>query len=415
VPQSQGPRSPSAASRTRWVRELEAQSLRRPDALLRTARANTRKAANDVDFLAALAQELCVTRGPELTLAYRSLVWMMPGFRRKGVGDKARVTGEICVICLVRNKGSVCAGDPQHLPRWLTLFAEHEGERKLFAVAVDVQDVGEYAQAEAHAASGIWTRNPPWAPSPGSFACLVSLVTGPNSAACVLSAQHVLNPYPDAHSLQIKSGRPVLPLDREGGLAAAPILAVTLPVGGVLRGDERPDRPSFDVQLAQLDAAGLLRESAALRNFHPERPFVRSMGELLRLDQANWFHLLTPDNHANGPRGAVRLTLQAMPPASTPFPIPYHFSEGGQAVTRRVYQAGLLSFRANDPGGKVPLRGDSGSPIVVRHADSTMTLVAMHVGGNELGLSWAIPAWQIFDVRLWRRYPAGAYLSPLDA
>jgi hypothetical protein len=37
----------------------------------------------------------------------------------------------------------------------------------------------------------------------------------------------------------------------------------------------------------------------------------------------------------------------------------------------------------------------------------------MHIGGSA-GKSWAIPAWQIFDLENWLQYPAGARIELIE-
>lgn len=365
-------------------------------------------------FLVELAREITLTRGAELTLAYRNLVWVVPGFRKKQRADKARITSEVCVIFVVRRKGSIEAGDPQHLPRWLITFADRHGERKPYALPTDVQDAALYHGAGAHSDSAVWVKNGAWPPANGSFTCLVKLSHDGGEQTCILSAQHVLTPFADGESLQVAGGLSLLPLDGSGKQAVSPRLGISLSYGGILRGDERHDRPSFDVQLAAIDDENdiAVRQRTALRRLHDAQPWVRSITELLALDKDGWFHLITPDNHGSKPgRGAIRLTLGAMP--TKPVGIPYQLAGDPIAVDKIVFHAELLCFNAVD--SKVPVSGDSGSPIVAKRSDGTMTLVAMHIGGDGQGLSWAIPAWRLFDIDNWSQYPSGARIEPVDA
>lgn len=396
-----------------WAAEVERRSLAAPADLLRQGRSNWRSIADDPAAQARLAKELCVTRSPELTLAYRNLVWLLPGFRQVTRAGRRKLTSEICVVLVVRNKGSVPDGHRQHLPAALLTYAAHDGERKLFAVPTDVQDAAEFATATAHSDSGVWVRRSSWPYSPGSFACLVVLSQGERSDACLLSAQHVFTPYADAGATKIDADWPVFARAENGSAASSQVLAKTLPYGGILR-DDRDGRLSFDVQLAEPDQAVIPR--IALRNFHPERPWVTSMKELLALDAqaANAFLLLTPDNHPK-PRGEIPLSLSHMPDDDevlTVVPIRYKLSRNGAATTCTVLHDGLLVFKAG--GNAHAVGGDSGAPVVVKHADDTMTLVGMHIAGNDAGLSWAIPAWQLFSLDFWTNSPRGATLTPMD-
>ena len=63
------------------------------------------------------------------------------------------------------------------------------------------------------------------------------------------------------------AGLTVMPLDGAGNESSAPTLATTLDIGGLLRDDQRSDRPSFDVQLAELNDSA----AAALRQRVPQR------------------------------------------------------------------------------------------------------------------------------------------------
>ena len=412
MPRTAAARGPKPPSRMAWSSRAEQHALAVPAALLREARYNTRQIVTDPGLLATLAREVALTRGQELTLAYRNLVSVIPGFRKKQGARRARITSELCVVFVVRQKGNVADDHPQCLPRWLVTFADHEGVRKPFALPTDVQCAEDFRLARAHSASAVWVKNGDWPPASGNFACLVSLRHPGGTQTCMLSAQHVLTPFADGDALQVASGQAVLPVDDSGARASAPGLAHSLPFGGLLRGDQRPDRHSFDVQLAALDGDGsAARQRVALRRLHATQPWVRTMAELQQLNRDEWFYLLTPDNHQVLPnRGALRMTLSAMP--VLPVPIPYALAGDSRAQNKMIYHAELLRFDAMD--SKLPVPGDSGSPIVVRRDDGSMTLVAMHIGGDGLGLSWAIPAWRLFDLNNWSQYPAGAQVAPVS-
>lgn len=410
------PRAPRPLSAAEWASGMERRSLASPGALVKQGRAHWQATKADRQLQARLAREICETRAADLTLAYRNLVWVVAGFRKRRSGASHRMTNELCVVFVVRRKGSVDPAHAQCLPRWLLTYAEHEGQRKLFAVPTDVQDVRDYSCGTAQARSGIWVDRPPWADSPGSFTCLVQLRSPSETRDCVMSAQHVFSPRADADSLQIDADLPVLPLATGGVPMSSPELARTLPYGGVLRGDERPDRPSFDVQLAAANDA--VRDRVALRRFNSSRPIARDEDDLVLLDaqKPRAFQLLTPDNHKRGARGAIGLTLRVLPSHTDVIEIPYVLSRGDKAVDCKVLHEQLIVFEtaAGAAAPMVPLPGDSGSPIVVRYADGSMTLVAMHIGGRG-AVSWAIPAWRLFNLQFWRRYPFDAELLPLDA
>ena len=404
----------STRSRAAWSRRVESQSLTIPAALLREARANTKHVSKDVAFLWALAREIALTRGRELTLAHRSLVWMMPGFRTRQGARGARVTSELCIVFVVRRKRTLDPRSPEHLPRSLITYAEHGGRRQPFAIPTDVQDVSAYHRAFAQADGAVWTDRSGWVAEPGHFAAMINLRQADSQQRCILGAQHVFTPFADGSSMRVEGSLTVRPLDAFGRLAQLPRLAVSLPVGGLLRDDERPDRPSFDVQLASVppEAEAEVRSRTPLRGISQTDPWVRSMAQVLHLDAIGWFYMITPDNHSRAPRrGLIRLTLGSMPPQ--PFPIAYKFRSGGQVVVKDVYHEELLCLRATNKH-RPPLRGDSGSPIVARRDDGSFSLVAMHIAGDEEGLSWAIPAWLLFDMGHWEQYPEGAEIELIE-
>ena len=431
-----------------WARATERRTLSQADGLLREARANTRRVLGDPAFLAQLAAELAASRGAELTRVYRNLVWVLPGFRKCAVrprGNRAldapgaaaagrprtRVTDEVCVVFVVRRKGSVADGAVQHLPRWLITYAEHGGntnhgegssrdgdrrrQRLPFALRTDVQDMADYHGVRAHTASAVWVQNGNASPN-GSFVGLVRLVQqGQAATTCLLSAMHVLTPFPPQHSPMNPGGLPVKPLGLDGKQASTPLLATSLALCGELRSDARY---SFDAQLAECNDLAAARACVPLRRWHAAQPHARHLADVLALKASGSFYLLTPDNHSVQPgRGALRMRLTTMPFAQVQQAIPYLFAAGASSRTIDVFHVELLSFECVsqvDPA-KVPIGGDSGSPIVALRDDNSMTLVAMHIAGNGKGLSWGIPAWALFKPSNWAQCPIGAAIEPLDA
>jgi hypothetical protein len=65
--------------------------------------------------------------------------------------------------------------------------------------------------------------------------------------------------------------------------------------------------------------------------------------------------------------------------------------------------------------GRTPLGGDSGTPIVVWNDDGSCTLVAMHIAGIEdAAVSFAIPAWQLFEADNYVALPLGTRIVPIN-
>jgi len=144
-----------------WASAAEKRSLATRPSLLKEGRSNWRALNDDPIFQTLLARELCETRAPELTLAYKNLVWMAPGFRQVSRQGRPRLTNQVCALFVVRNKGSLVDGHPQMLPKALVVYAEYGGTRQVFAVPTDVQDASAFAGAIAQSNSGIWVTRPP--------------------------------------------------------------------------------------------------------------------------------------------------------------------------------------------------------------------------------------------------------------
>lgn len=380
---------------------MRAQALRMDEALLAEARTNTEAAAKDVAFLFGLAREICLTRAPELLGAHRDVVSLAPGFRQRGDGASWSVTSDVCIVLVVREKRALPADSPARLPRWLVTFADRGAGRVPFAMPIDVQDSGSYHRSVPHGDRRVSVHHAGHAmPERGSFACLVRLSEPGGVRDCLLSAQHVFSPSPDGDTGAVFGGLEVKEF------VTGSTLARTLEVGGLIDGDEASTQPSFDVQLAEiLDPAAVAR-LAALGRFDPVHPWVRSVEELLILDRDHWFELLSPREGV----GSIRVTVSVTP--HLPVPLPYELAGTPRNVVRTLYQTELIGFEAIDAQGSRP--GDSGSPIVLVGADGRMTLVAMHIAGDD-GLAWAIPAWRLFDLSNWLPLPAGATLAPMDA
>ena len=75
-----GLKATPAQQRRDWSARTEQSSLRLSPSLLAQAQANSLALA-DTSLLVLLANELAQTRGPELTLAYRSVVMGRAGFK----------------------------------------------------------------------------------------------------------------------------------------------------------------------------------------------------------------------------------------------------------------------------------------------------------------------------------------------
>lgn len=395
-----------------WSRRVERDALQLHPALLAEAQYNSRTLA-DAGLLLVLAREIALARGPELTLAYRNVVMVQPGFKKSGDGGAQRLTREPCVIFVVRRKWAPHSddpADPQRLPPWLVTFADLDGRRLPFALRTDVQPAGDFAAAQAHGAGSLWLQPPATSWEHGAAACAVQLHSDAGTQPCMLSALHVLSPAVEVTLRQGQGGNQARPLDAAGARLTQPVVATSLVVGGVLRDDEDAMNPSFDVQLARIDDPLAAAAIVGVRRLSSAEPFVASLGRLLLLPVDTGFLLLVPDNNGTPPnRGPLAALLDA--PLALPFPLRYRVRRNGQPVWISVYHDELLKLTITDAHDVAA--GDSGCAVVLPRADGSVTLVGLYIGGNGRQ-AYAIPAWQLFDLARWVTFPPGARIEPIS-
>lgn len=401
-------------ARRDWSRRTEAASLKLPAALLAEARANSRALA-DMSLLAVLAREVALTRGAEITLAYRSVILVSSGFKKSQYRGANRLTTEPCVVFVVRRKWTAdetAVAHPQHLPRWLVAYAEYDGERKPFALATDVQQETAFFGARAHGDGGVWLKPEGLRLAVGAIACAAEVRHAAGSERCLLSAQHVFSPEPDVDALAVAGNLGVRPLDDLGKPLNAPVIALTQPWGGVLRGEEDPELPSFDVQLALLDRqeVALARGIVGAPRLSATEPFVASYKRLIQFDAAGSLQLAVPQNHLGIPaRDPLKARVDCM--LDQAFAILYDVRRGARRTEAWIYHAGLVKLDVEGP--LVPLAGDSGSAVVIQHDDDSATLIGLYIGGKG-SAAYVIPAWQLFDIRNYWSLPSGAQLRPVS-
>jgi hypothetical protein len=351
------------------------------------------------------------TRGAELTLAYRNVVAVAAGFRRRRTAEGSQLGRTPCVVFIVKRKldqQALPTSDPQHLPRWLLTHTELDGQRVVVALPTDVQRADGFSGAQAHARQGgVWSEQDGLPFERGAVACAVALRHGGATELCLLSAQHVMTPCVDVGQKFLQADLPLRALDGQGQRqpGAVPI-ATTRPWGGLLRGDEDPDQPSFDVQLARLDAAGAAAEVVGAPGLSAARPWLRSATELLQC-AGKTLQIVVPVNHPEVQgRAPLPARLDALLPS--PFAIRYQLRRGDDRQQLWVYHRDLIKL---DVGGTVwPRSGDSGSAVVLRQGDG-VTLVGLYIGGSNAA-AYVIPAWRLFDPGQYWSLPVGATLSP---
>jgi len=406
--------APSSATRA-WARSAEQASLNPPAADL-TAALRAFKALRDPALQMRLAREAARTRAAELTLAYRNVVMVCAGYKRKRTRNgQERRQPLPCIVFVVRQKwppGSRGPTDAQHLPAGLLTYADIEGQRVLVAIPTDVQDASAYAGARSEARRAVYLATEER--TFGTLTCVVAQQgggAGGQARRWAMAPLHVLSPWPE---LQADGPTPGAEASR---LAAGVPPALPPTVGrGTSRGGRLRDDGglSFDVQLAEIPGAAALaavRDQLADMPLSPQRPWLKQIEDFEALPPGQTFTLLLPDNHPDfhfKPRATALARFEGFMP--TAFSIEYEVRRAGQPGHARIHHFELLKFALlKKPGTR---GGDSGSPVVLFDDQGLCTLVGMHIAGDG-DFSYAIPAWQLFDLDNWWQPPAGR-LKPVD-
>jgi len=366
-------------------------SIRNPETDTAIARFTS---LGDISTQMSLALEIARSRQSELTFAYRNVVSVGAGFRQCG-GDQ--LTREPCVIFVVRRKWRSRRRTQQALPRHLLTYADIDHRRELVAVPTDVQIEPAYLQIHAQGASAVTVDNGRERTT-GTLTCMVESSGGDGAPhRMLMSALHVLSISVDTNAAQLPSGARVN--QRLGAPPGGARFALSSGAGGrFATGDET----GFDVQLAEPAAGSASGIAQALGElpFDADQSSVTSFQHLLQLvDQGLALEAAVPSNHdsrAGEVRATLAVRLRSLQLRSVP--IRYTFKVGGQIAEWPMLHAELLEFELL--GGASTLPGDSGCAVVCWLDEQRCCLVGMHIAGNEeQGLSYAIPAWQLFDVR----------------
>lgn len=384
-----------------WARSTEQASLAQQGLDIAAARRQFRQLDAAAQF--ALAREIALCRAAELTLAYRNLVMVAAGYKykRRSDGGERRLALP-CVVLVVKAKWSPAEeqrhrDDLQRLPAELLVFETlADGRRVLCAMPTDVRLEAHYSGAQAHTDRAVAV-----AGEAGTLTCAVELRQGNKRTRYLMSAQHVLSPQPVLDPAALATGQALLCV--VGQQAQPPVLGTSANIGGRLR---RAPALSLDVQLAVPDAQAKARLKQMLSDLalSAQQPFVARFDDFGALMDGD-LEVLVPDNNPNASDGARAAVLGRfdgfMPPA---FSIEY----GNPPVRIHHFELLRLKLRA----GRT-LAGDSGSPVVQWRDDGRATLVGMHIAGAP-GLSYVLPAWQLFDLDAYWQAPAGASLRPVS-
>ena len=356
----------------------------------------------------ALVREIVATRARELTLGYRNVAAVLAGYKASTAAGGEALFPQPCVVFVVKRKwASADAGTPeQRLPARLLTYGPAAGggaglaERVLYAVPTDVQLAQHYIGARAQAAGCITVEDPdPVCRLPGTLTCWVRIhsLSGGAPQRLGLSAMHVLSPVP----------RQPLPAEGAGfaAMGAPPLVrGSSLPWGGHMNLDTGQ---VFDAQCAAVADSAWLDSAYAGWQLSASDPFLTSPAAFDRLAPHTLFRILVPDNHpaaGSAARPPVLAQFRAMAGAETD--IAYQVRRSGQHFEVPLRHEELIVLQLQTSGPPT-LSGDSGSPVLAVQADGSNVFVGMHIAAAQ-GLSFVLPAWQLFDPARWSRLPEGA-------
>lgn len=394
-----------------WARRVESDSLRHPAQVLKAALKTWRSLRHiDMRQCFQLVDELAQDRGPELTLAFGSVVMVAAGFRRRmGRSGQPGRTREPCVVFVVKDKWPDEQGrenDPQKIPRYLLAHATVDGQRVACAIPTDVQPHEWFYGARSQGAVTLQVGLGQTAGT-GAAACAVRLGVGPHAMKLLMSAHHVLSPFPDVTA---RLPRPGSPVSRLAPAGAQPF-ATSSAWGGAMRAD---GQPSFDVQFAKVSDWTAAKSALSGLKLSVDMAYAGSAAQVMALGEVAAFEILVPADNPGwqgGPRPVARAALDVILPDSYGFDCAVR--ENGAFAERHLVFTRLVRMRLLANAGQL-LPGDSGSPVVARRADGSHTLIGLFIAsGNDY--AYAIASWQLFDTSYYARLPGDGPLVPVAA
>lgn len=407
---------PGIPQRAKWSNAIEASSLKGRDRYLKEASRNFDRRLGPAQQM-QLAREVATTRAAELTLAYASVVMVATGHKRKRTATgKERLVRIPCVVFVVRNKWEKANDEKaghQLLPKRLLAYATVSGERLLCAVPTDVQAEDRFFGIAPASARAVCVSDPPAQMEFGAITCAVQ-VGGPTAKRrFVLSARHVFSPVPEIGKSGIVAGISIAPLLSVSNPPGAAAIGVTEPYGGIIQ--DHLD-PSFDVQLASIASSSwsVIRGMLAEMPLSSSEPYVATAERFDELVATRFFEILVPDNHP-GASMKTRPTLSAKFELTLPFTFAFEYEVRVDGVRRTCLVSHWELLKFSIANGRVPLPGDSGSPVVTWLDDGTCTLVGMHIAGRAgEAMSLAIPSWQLFEVDNYLSLPSATRIRPIN-
>ncbi len=415
------PKPTARIGRAAWSRDMESRALQPPADAMERAAAQWQRIAPAQQL--ALARESAEARAPELVRAYRNLVHVTSGYRkRRAASGEEQLVPEPCIVFVVRRKWPASRSadptnptdraNPQRLPASLLAWDTVDGQRVLCAIPTDVQHEADLRGVRPSGASLGITEDPLHEVT-GTLTCLIDVRSAGTRTRYAMSALHVLSPSPQIRPPALTEGNRFVPLELDRKTRAQPPVAATSEFGGALR-DASAGSSSLDVQLARIAPGAQVRVRAALADMRlsPTRPFVTDKTMFERLSTELPFELVVPANHPDRPpiEPRPRMICHFSRWLNRAFSIPYLARSAGTLVTCDAVHDELVEMVVL--GNMRPIPGDSGCALVVHFDDGSCALAGMFIASDEkLAFAYAIPAWQLLDPAGYFNLPDGAQLT----
>jgi hypothetical protein len=314
----------------------------------------------------AVLNEVVLTRGKELRLAYPDIMALGHGVRTVTMRGKRKILDEQCVVFMVRRKWDsepkTMQKRARRLPGHLMAYCSTRTGRQMCAIPTNVESGHRYKKVKPHRQYVI-ARNPPITAQQGVFCCAVRI---PGIAAEFgLSCHHVL-----AMSTQTNppgspaSGAQVSPAGSQASMGALSAMGQLVPDSEVV---------SIDAALARIADMGAF---ALAIGGNPTTFWDRSS----TINQC-WVQCPPPGSvsELGAPTGTVSANY-----VNTFFDYSgiTYFKSGTQPCQKVVIE---LQFNSSPS----PKAGDSGSPVV----DQNGMLLGMYIAGSDDGtLGFMLPA-----------------------
>ena len=396
-----------------WSRRVESDSLRHSELAMKAALKNWRALKGDLRQF-ELVDEVAQDRGPELTLAYRNVIMLAAGFRRRTTRNGRPLrTREPCVVFVVETKWADeqnHEGDLQKIPRYLLAHATVDGVRVRCAVPTDVQPQASFQDVQTRGNAILMVGSGPDATT-GTAGCAVEIGPGPEPMKLLLSAHHVFSLLPDVSAGTPRPGLSIAPFVAGGVPPGSPAFATSSGWGGAMRAD---GQPSFDAQFATVMDWSAARAALAGLRLAPDFAYAGSPAQAMALGQTNNFEILAPLNNPEL-HGASRKPIRLM--FDTVLLDSYGFDcdvrENGELVKRHLTFERLIRMKLLASAGAL-LGGDSGAAVVAPRADGTHTLMGIFIASGD-EYAYAIPAWQLFNPSYYARLPGDGPIVPVAA